>query len=639
VTGPNNNRGNGLDLSHCDREPIHIPGAIQPHGFLVVVDPVGFLIRQVSSNSAVFTGRDAAELLGDAVNLLLGEEPTKLLKKWSSGHDETANRSLMLEVKLGVRRLSCMAHRAGKAGWIILEIEPGADDQNILFQFVYRRTEAAIGRFEQQATLEALTQSAAAEMRALTGFDRIMIYRFEEDYSGTVVAEDKLESLPAWLGLCFPASDIPAQARELYLRNRIRSIPDVGYLPAPIVPPTASPNGPPLDLSHASLRSVSPVHLEYLRNMQVAASMSVSIVKEGRLWGLIACHHGTPRQTPPDVRFACSLLGQTLSLLIGAKEESSRLEKSGGLRQAQLRLLQQIAEHRSVFKGFDACPTEALAAANGSGVAICCAGRYTLLGDTPDLPQVEQLVEWLDQRGDSAPFVTNELAASFPLAGAYVQRAAGILAVPLQNEAGSHLIWFRREVVREVRWAGDPNKSASPAADASQPYRLHPRKSFEAWKQLVAGKSAPWMIWEVETALSLAQEVSRQLMSERAEAEALARQKAEAERDQLAAAVATMEQVLGVIGHELRTPLAAVGAMADFLLQPQARQRPEFDAFLTSLGSEISKMSSTLNNLVEAARLASGHGQWEWSDVPLAALCSEAPRHLKPSAPPSKPAW
>jgi light-regulated signal transduction histidine kinase (bacteriophytochrome) len=458
-----------------------------------------------------------------------------------------------------------------------------------------------------------------------------MVYQFGQDYSGKVVAEDKAEGLSSWLNHHFPASDIPIQARELYLRNRIRSIPNVDYVPAPILPSAASLEGEPLDLSGASLRSVSPVHLQYLRNMRVAASMSVSIVKDGRLWGLIACHHGIPRHTSTQVRFAFDFLGQTLALLIGSKEESAHLENAAELNRTHLRLLRHISDQADVLKGLVSSPDDLMALAGASGAAMCIAGRCMRLGMSPSHDQVLRLVAWLSERDSEIPFATDALPACYPEAIAYADRTAGVLAVPLGVDDHCFLIWFRPEILREILWAGNPDNPAEPLTGESRVLHLHPRKSFETWKKTVAGTSAPWMPWEVEAAEALAEELSRILLLERAAVESAGRRAAEAERDRLRDAAAAMEQVLGVIGHELRTPLAAVGAIADLLINPQARQMSEFDTYVTSVKTEIKRMSDTLNNLIDAARLASGHGAWVWTTVSLEFVCQEALDAVRPS--------
>jgi chemotaxis family two-component system sensor kinase Cph1 len=634
LNGFNEPGGNGLDLNLCDKEPIHIPGSIQPHGLLLVLDPVQLTILQASGNSCAFTGRDVAQLLGQTVEPLLGGKLARQLRDWADGKGSMGR--IVLEAALDHRLFTCVAHRSSLSA-VILELEPTVAHHDSLFHHVYRCIEAAIPRFEDQATMPQLLQSAAEQARALTGFDRVMVYQFREDHSGAVVAEDRAEGFVSWMGLHFPASDIPAQARALYVRSRIRSIPDIDYVPVPIVSPAGLPRADPLDLSHASLRSVAPIHIEYLRTMRVAASMSVSIVRGGRLWGLIACHHRTPRHTPPEVRFACDFLAQTLSMLIGAEEESTHLQNAAGLRSSHSRLMREISEQRSVLKDLAACPDAAMAVANASGVALCTAEQCSVWGQTPALEEVSRLVAWLAQRDDRALFVTDSLPASFPDAGAHADRAAGILAVALSREEPGYLVWFRPEILREVRWAGNPEKPvelADPTSDGPRGLCVYPRKSFEIWKQSVSGKSSPWMTWEVEAAQTLAKEVARKLVLERAAAESAGRQAAEAERDRLREAAAAMEQVLSIIGHELRTPLASIGAMADLLLEPQARQMPAFDAHLSSITTEISRMSDTVNDLVESARLASGHRQWEWAVVSLTDVCSEALADVRPGVDP-----
>lgn len=273
-----------VDLSNCDKEPIHIPGAIQPHGAMLVVDD-DLLITRVSANIEAFLGRSPTQLLGSSISdELLGDGVTSKLRQSLESHRV----DLLNPIPLRDHRFDCIVHRSGPH--IIFEIEPrpeGAVPES-LFAVA---AQTAMSNLLALGKLQDVLDRAVCEIRRLTGFDRVMAYRFAADFHGKVVAEDKRDDWESYLTLHYPASDIPAQARRLYALNPIRLIVDVDYKPVQLV---GGQGEPAIDMSHAALRSVSPIHCEYLANIGVHASMSISLMVEGKLWGLIACHHSEP---------------------------------------------------------------------------------------------------------------------------------------------------------------------------------------------------------------------------------------------------------------------------------------------------------------------------------------------------------
>ncbi len=477
-------------LLRCADEPIAIPGAVQPHGVLLAATEPDLAVVVASANAAALFGRDVAglrltELLGS------GEQPAfrALL-----GADLTAGEHL--RVRVGEEAVDLVAHRS--EGLLLTEWEPVAGARDAGGDW-HRRLPSVLQRLSATDTLDQLTEVLARDVRAVTGFDRVMVYRFDRDWNGEVVAEDRRADLEPFLGLHFPASDIPAQARALYEKQWMRSIPDARYRPVPLQPPVHPHTGRPLDLSGSLLRSVSPVHLEYLANLGVLSSMSVSLIDRGRLWGLIACHHyaGPHRPSLPD-RTAAEFLGRTASLLLHTKVAAG--EADGVVEVAQ-RAAQLTAAVGRTPRALAAALTEqdptVLDLLPAGGAAVRINGRLRLLGATPPADRVPGLV-----RGLLAAGVTATEASSTVLPGAadLAGTASGVLAVPVGP--GDFLAWFRPEVLRDVTWAGNPHEAKTTATDDGP--RLSPRRSFSAWRETVRRTSRPWREHEIAAARSLA---------------------------------------------------------------------------------------------------------------------------------------
>jgi light-regulated signal transduction histidine kinase (bacteriophytochrome) len=310
-----------IDLTNCDSEPIHIPGSIQPHGVLIVLRRQDLTICQVSGNTADMLGLAPARLLEQPIEALLPEKEHVNYRQ-SLLNEVTESKPLYL-FSVRTREIDdvfdAIAHRIGSH--ILLELEPSPAARDLSAPDLYRLLQSSVAKLQQAGSVARLCHVCAEQVRRVSGFDRVMVYRFDEEWNGEVVAEDKREDLEPFLGLHYPASDIPRQARELYTKNWLRFIADRDYVPSPIHPQNNPDTGEPLDMSFSVLRSVSPIHIQYLKNMGVGASMSVSLMKDSKLWGLIACHHYSPRQVPYDVRTACELLGQMMSPHLSSAEE------------------------------------------------------------------------------------------------------------------------------------------------------------------------------------------------------------------------------------------------------------------------------------------------------------------------------
>lgn len=485
-----------VDLTNCDREPIHLLGGIQPFGFLIAVASTDWTIVRVSRNAYDHIAVAPGSLLGrpldqfftpDAIHTIRGHLQTAVFTN-------TAARAFAVPILASGPRFDLAVHVVDDA--IVIECEPCIDEQSVNSGALVR---AMVARLQQTGDLRTFYRVAAREMRGLTGFDRVMIYKFDHDGSGEVAAEAARAGLESYLGLHYPASDIPRQARILYERNWLRIIPDISAAPSP-VEPALDAEGRPLDLSMSVLRSVSPIHIEYLQNIGVGASMSVSILREGKLWGLFACHHYGTHIVPFERRTAAELFGQMFSLLMESRERESEASYEARARKLHNQLVTVMANEATHFESIVTHLDEMadLLACDGVGVSI--GGRAMVHGIAPAPEQFAALIAYLTTLDLAEVYASHEIGAEFEFARSFADRASGMLVVPLSRPARDCLVFFRKEISRTVNWAGDPNK---PVTVGPLGARLTPRKSFELWRETVQGQSMPWQPVDVRIAESL----------------------------------------------------------------------------------------------------------------------------------------
>jgi chemotaxis family two-component system sensor kinase Cph1 len=483
-----------LDLEWCAREPIHVPGTIQPHGALVAFRPDDLVAVRASANARLVLRRDVDDVLGGTAEALLPALPVDAL----GAEDLSALNPMALHLGDGTP-VEAAVHRAG--GLLVVEVEPSAPGEEDAFDTSYRRVRSLLRSLQDAAGVADLLERAVAELRALTGFDRVMGYRFDPAWNGEVVAESAVDGLEPFLGLRYPASDIPAQARDLYARTWLRLIPDVDYRPAAILPAAEDVDGGPLDLGDAVLRSVSPVHLEYLRNMGVAASMSVSLRVHGRLWGLLACHQYTgPHRPPLRVRAVAELVGQLVSTLLPPTEAADGADRAARTAAHLARLGEALTAAGDPVDALAEVELDLLGVLDATGAVVRAGGRTLTLGRTPPEALLERAVA-------AATEPTSALAELDPAFAACAEEASGALVVALGGVAGQHLAWFRPEVREEVRWAGDPG-----AKVVEVDGRLGPRRSFASWTEEVRGRARPWDDVDLAAADRLARQVTDLLL-------------------------------------------------------------------------------------------------------------------------------
>ena len=485
------------DLTNCDREQIHLPGSVQPHGVLLAIEPRDLTIVQAGGDTIGLLGVAPITLLGQPMDRWLDTEQTRELRQILSSIGATTRPILAFTMTIGDRRHTVDAIAHVSDGYLVLELEPLVDRAQ---EDALGLVQAMVRAVQQAETVRDFCQVVADEVRAASGFDRVMAYRFHSDGSGSVEAEAKEPSLESYLGLRYPASDIPQQARALYLRNWIRLIPDIHYRPAPLLSGAGWPAGKLLDLSRSVLRSVSPIHVEYLANMGVAASMSISIIIDNKLWGLIACHHMSPRFLPFRLRVVFELFSQMASFQLQTKVAAEDFNVRLRSKSIHEMLVVGLAGETDLANGLTQFRDRLLDYIPAAGLGLWLDGRYTSLGETPTGAQVEMLVGWLNETMTDGIFHTDHLSAQLPKALGFADKASGILAISVSRSPRDYLIWFRPELVQTVFWAGNPDKSVE---DSSSGIRLSPRKSFAKWQQSVLRQSEPWTNIDIKTAEAL----------------------------------------------------------------------------------------------------------------------------------------
>lgn len=480
-----------VDESNCDKEPVAYINEIQSYGAMLVLDSAMY-VAQASSNISDWLGETTDSIIGEHCSAFFSDRQIETLNAFALNKD----RALVPVGVVGSKvKANAIAHFSD--GCTIIELEPRDESTDI-----HDADNAASGLQEcivtlsKTNTIEEFADELVRCVRKVTGLDRVMLYKFHEDWHGEVIGEARAPGVDSYLGNHFPASDIPEPARKLFMANWTRLIADVISQPISLVPNLVAGRGRPINLTQSSLRQPSPIHVEYLKNMNVGASLTISLIVNGRLWGLIAGHHSTAKYTNYWIRSVCEFIGKF------ASEHLSGIIKKEALQLVSQfsSIGQKILESKNRISIFDSISERALRLFAASGV-LYVTDDGQIEGKCGDeiapAATISRLVKVLIEEKRSSIYFTNRLPATFELFRGLQEKASGLIAIKMLH---GYLLIFRPEYKHTLTWGGNPEK----AVTASAPDKLHPRKSFDAWKEQVAGQSKRWTDSEVVAAETLA---------------------------------------------------------------------------------------------------------------------------------------
>jgi light-regulated signal transduction histidine kinase (bacteriophytochrome) len=575
------------DLTNCDREPIHIPGKVQEHGFLIAIDKT-YLIAYCSENISRYLPTTAQALLGQSVRVLdtflqKTDPPDFLIQLIKLSHTENGfEPPNPYPVKIKDEVFNVVLSTS--AEYYVLEFEP---ELSHLKSDINRIIGSSLSEMLADTNLSRLLDNAAEQIKKIIGYDRVMIYKFHDDGHGEVVSEVKNEELDPFFGLHYPASDIPRQARELYKVNLTRLISDVNEEPSDILTlnnaETAS-----LDLTDSVLRAVSPIHIQYLKNMGVASSFSISLLHLGELWGLVSCHNYSPRFINYKEREAAKLLGQVLSSALSFRLAEENKYKYNQYTNAVDTLTKQLLRENSIAEALMGHEVKLLHGLEATGAVLVFENQIYAAGKCPDEGFLKSLVQWLDENIVEQCYETAQLSLAFPPALAYKDQASGLLACRLSKELKEYMLWFRPEVIRTISWAGNPNKPVE--YNTAGQFQISPRNSFEAWAETVQNTSISWKKEDVDSAHQLKDEISFAISRKATEIRLI--------NERLKVAYDELDAFSYTISHDLKNPLSSIKSYSQLLtrkfdLEPNARHMVE------RISNAAGKMQGMITDVLE----------------------------------------
>ncbi|HQS32464.1 MAG: hypothetical protein B7X59_03035 [Polaromonas sp. 39-63-203] len=626
-TQPYSIKRHGISISNCDAEPVQTPGCIQAHGALLVLRLSDLCILQASENTQAILGQAAPSLLGKSVAAVVGPEGELRLRSILATEptdrnpiyaftlpagEHVAAMDVTLHTLDGVVMLEFEATGRSQSGKSTGPVAPGPRHEPDYYAIIKK----TVARLQTMGTVQTFCQALADETRLLSGMDRVMIYKFHADHHGEVFAESRRSDLSPWLGLHYPAEDIPKPARDIFAKTWIRPVPDINGALAEITPLLNPDTGKPVDMTFCALRGVSVMYTEYLQNMGVSAGLTMPLRRDNVLWGLIACHHYSgPHHVPYELRAACEFLAQVGSLQHQAVEDRENAAYRLKLEEVNQQLLTLAAQEGGLASMTDGSPS-LLGAMHAGGAALYHRDRWWRVGQTPDEAQLEALGQWMVERLDASTLVsplyaTHSLAADYPPGAAFAEVASGLLAAPLSRSGQNLMMWFRPEVQKTVNWGGNPHDK--PMVTGPHGARLTPRRSFELFSESVHQQAQPWLQVEIDAAARL-----RALIMELVivRAERLAGLNAD-----LARSNEELDAFAYVASHDLKEPLRGIHKYAHQLMEA-APADEEGRRKLDGLMRLTLRMDSLLDSLLHFSRV--GREELTLEEVDLNEVLADA---------------
>lgn len=541
-----------MNLTNHEK-PIHAPGSIQSYGMLLVLEEPELKVLQVSSNIKTYLGLQPQDLLDRPLSHLIDPQQAIAIAQQLTEENTRNPLKLSISTDRGKRYFDAIAYRT--ADEAIVELEPIDSPHETSFLSFHAAIAGILSQIQSTSSLPEFLQLIVQEVRKLTGFDRVMVYQFDSTGAGCVVAETKRADLSPYLGLHYSATDIPQPARELYARCWLRFIPNIS---APAVD-LVTLDRQPVDLSLSILRSVDACCVEYHRNMGVAALLAIALMQEQQLWGLIACHHYTPKYLTSEVRIACKFLGQLASLELANKIRQQELSDRVKLKSLQSELIESISQASNFVEALIQPALRLLSLTNATGAAVCLGDEISLVGATPSLEEVRSLIDWAETQVSDNLFATDSFPQIYPPSVEFKATASGLLLLRISKIRRYYILWFRPEVIQTVTWAGDPNSSFQ-LENGSM--KLSPRRSFERWQETVKLKSLPWKSYEIDSANDLKTAIVGVVLRK---AEELAQINQELERSNRELAAFAY-----AASHDLKEPLRGIYNYSTILLEDYA---------------------------------------------------------------------
>ncbi|MBZ9631278.1 GAF domain-containing protein [Salegentibacter sp. LM13S] len=572
-----------LDLENCSREPIHIIGKTQAHGVLIACDPQNFKITQLGENVTDFFGVSPEELLGNDLSYLLGENQIKEFGELL-GSKET---SVSQDLRINDTNFLMLAHSSGPN--LILDFEPYYEVNNPFY--FQKQLTRILNKFQAANSVNELCEAATVLIKKMFGYNRVMIYKFDEEWNGEVIAENKEEEMDSFLGLHYPATDIPAQARALFLKHRVRIITDVNYTEVPIIPELSPLTGEPLDISRSGLRAVSPIHIEYLKNMGVGATLTAAIIVKGELWGLIACHHKTAKYLDYYQRESCRFLAQMFSTELSLQVNTaliSQVKHSESIRQ---QLVMQLNKESDVITSLSEGNVNFTQLISCGGGAIFMKDRWRVIGITPEEEQLESLLNFIKEQPKSL-FLTRNLSSIFPEAKAYKETASGVICLKISEN--TYIFWFKPEEIQEVNWGGNPQNKAF---YNEKEQRLSPRQSFEKWSEKLTGVSEAWKETDKDVLRALRENVSYAIMAQQ-------QKEIEDLNTQLVETYKELELFSYGLTHDLKEPVGGMKGILTIFDEDHREELSEEGKNLLEMSWELNeKMNDLIDNTLKYSRV------------------------------------